>query len=135
MAIQQMFNCQYVRSFISTGYMVSSIKELSSPNRTIILLQWKGDKTSLFSKPEDIIINVTVEIHRLTNDMMRIKVCLLLYSVQLANISWHYCMHVSFWILVCNVNASRLKSAHKIEKITLIFYSFEKPRLLLCCTV
>lgn len=54
--------------------MVQSVVTSNSPKVTKINLRWTGEKTSLYSKPGDIITNVTVEIHDLTNNMLRIKV-------------------------------------------------------------
>ena len=53
--------------------MVQSVVTSSNPKITRVHLQWTGEKISLFSKPEDIITNVTVEIHELTDNMLRIK--------------------------------------------------------------
>ena len=54
--------------------MVQSVITSNNPKITQVFLRWNGEKISLFSKPEDIIKNVTVEIHELTNNMLRIKV-------------------------------------------------------------
>ena len=54
--------------------MVQSVVTSNNPKITRVFLRWNGEKISLFSKPEDIIKNVRVEIHELTNNMLRIKV-------------------------------------------------------------
>ena len=62
------------QTLITVGYMVQSVVTSNNPKITRVFLRWNGEKISLFSKPEDIITNVTVEIHELTNNMLRIKV-------------------------------------------------------------
>ncbi|KAF6022977.1 hypothetical protein EB796_018708 [Bugula neritina] len=55
-----------------TGYVITS--EVVSGDITVLSLSWMGDKKSLFSKVEDIIENITLEIKEVDETTLRVTV-------------------------------------------------------------